>query len=469
MAPLPQQFLDMIGRYRQFDGLPEALLSSPVISVRLNPRKLTSIPPVGPDTVPWCHTGIYLSDKIPFTFDPAMHQGLYYVQDASSMIIGEIVRRLTADIPSPAYLDACAAPGGKTTAAIDALPDNAVIVANEYVRSRGAVLRENLIKWGFPSTIVTTGDTARLSRLRERFDIIGADVPCSGEGMMRKDATAVSQWNPALVTECAARQREIVGNLWPALRPGGYLIYSTCTFNREENEEMVSFMTRTLGAIPIDMGLTVYPGISPGIDTPHPCYRLMPHRLRGEGLFVAVLQKPDDGNSHTSAYGDGMKRQAKTVRSRGKKATAIPSGLNERLDPVYDWTLQSDNDLISAFPTHLLPLLAEAQRSLDIIHAGVPMATVKGRDTIPTQALALSTAMRQDAWPTVEVDYPTAISYLRHESISLPDAQRGIVLLTYGDKPLGFAKNLGNRANNLYPSDWRILSTHIPPTPPSFF
>ncbi|MCM1518206.1 MAG: hypothetical protein NC117_06165 [Pseudoflavonifractor sp.] len=469
MTPMPQQFLDMLARHPEFDGLADALTSDPVVSVRLNPRKI-AFP--GPDaaTVPWCPTGRYLADKIPFTFDPAMHQGLYYVQDASSMIVGTIAGRLAADMPSPVYLDACAAPGGKTTAVIDSLPDDSLIVANEFVRSRAAVLRENIIKWGTPSAIVTTGDTARLSLLRGRFDIIGADVPCSGEGMMRKDHTAVSQWCPALVTECAARQREIVTNLWPALRPGGYMIYSTCTFNREENEEMVAYMARTLGAVPVDMGLTSYPGISAGIDTPYPCYRFMPHRLRGEGLFVAVLQKPDDANgdtdgNHRHKDSPATARQGKASRRGRDKTPAIPSSVTGMVDDSRDWTLLSDNGVISAFPTHGLGLLADARRNLDVIHAGITLAAAKGRDLIPSQSIALSTALRPGVWPTVEVDYPTAIAYLRRESITLPDDQRGIVLLTYRDRPLGFAKNLGNRANNLYPADWRILSTHTPATP----
>ena len=474
------------------------------------------------------------------------------------MILSEVVRRLSDGMTAPRYLDACAAPGGKTTAAIDALPDDAIIVANEYVRSRAMTLRENIIKWGAPNVIISTGDTARLSRLREAFDIIAADVPCSGEGMMRKDAEAVAQWTPALVDECAARQREIVANLWPALRPGGYLVYSTCTFNRRENEEMVAHMVDTLGAEPVDLGLCAdFDGIAPGIDTPYPCCRFMPHRLRGEGLFLAILRKPDtnatthDNRSpydtssprdsrpsldnaalpnscpqrdshpsrdsypipHDNAFSQGnspahdnrQSRYSRVLRDnqpsrdsrpprKGKNrpdtATAkVPAELSGLLTPALDWTYTVTPSTITAFPTHGAPLLAECRRHLDIIHAGVEIATLKGRDYIPSHPLALTTALLKDSndlkdfkdfkdfknlkdpkapiYPTVEVDYPTAISYLRRESLTLPDAPRGLILLTYRHHPLGFAKNLGNRANNLYPPDLRILSTHTPDIPPA--
>lgn len=487
-ATLPPQFLDMLAACPAMDGLADALRDEPEVSVRVNRRKGIAVPH-GVDCVPWCRDGFYLGSRPRFTFDPALHQGLYYVQDASSMILSEVVRRLSQGMTAPRYLDACAAPGGKTTAAIDALPDDAIIVANEYVRQRAMALRENIIKWGAPNVIVTTGDTARLSRLRGQFDIIAADVPCSGEGMMRKDAEAVAQWTPALVDECAARQRGIVANLWPALRPGGYLVYSTCTFNRRENEEMVAHMADTLGAEPVDLGLCAeFDGIAPGIGTPHPCCRFMPHRLRGEGLFLAVLRKPMDADSRPfhDIHPQRTSRPPRKGKNRPDTATIkIPAGLTRLLTPALDWTYTATPSAITAFPAHGADLLTECRGHLDIIHAGVEVATLKGRDYLPSHSLAISTAFAilttlnplkdlkditpplSNVYPTVEVDYPTAIAYLRREAINLPDAPRGLILLSYGRHPLGFAKNLGNRANNLYPPDWRILSTHTPTTPPA--
>jgi 16S rRNA C967 or C1407 C5-methylase (RsmB/RsmF family) len=230
---LPDKFIEYITKLNAevLNGLCDTLANTaPSVSVR--PNRLKGITaPEGARRVPWHDAGFYLAEREQFTFDPAMHQGLYYVQDASSMIVGTIVAKLTGDGVAVRYLDACAAPGGKTTAAIDALPTGSLVVANEYVPQRAAILAENVMKWGYPRIVVTRGDTARYTKLPAFFDIIATDVPCSGEGMMRKDAEAVAQWSPALVEECAQRQRMIVDNLWGSLRTGGYLIYSTCTFN----------------------------------------------------------------------------------------------------------------------------------------------------------------------------------------------------------------------------------------------
>ena len=238
---LPAQFLDIIRSYgsEAFEALPRALAEEPSVSVRFNRAKGFG-PAPSADTVSWCPQGIYLPERPAFTFHPPLHQGAYYVQDASSMFLWHVLSRLTADGRPVRYLDACAAPGGKTTVALDVLPQGSVVVANEYDGRRAGILRENLTKWGAPLHVVTSGDTARFSAYPSAFDIIAADVPCSGEGMMRKDPEAVSQWSPALVEQCVERQREIIANLWPALAPGGYMVYSTCTFNREENELMVS-------------------------------------------------------------------------------------------------------------------------------------------------------------------------------------------------------------------------------------
>ena len=247
---LPEGFVESIAAVGTpvLDGLVDVGENIvPSVAVRDNVGKRFRYPG-GDGDVPWCAAGHYLDNRPSFTLDPAFHQGMYYVQDASSMFIAHVLRHLAGEGPLR-YLDACAAPGGKTTAAIDALPHGSLVVANEYVPARAAVLRENVIKWGSPDVIVTRGDTAALVKaMPESFDIIAADVPCSGEGMMRKDADAVAQWSHRLVEECADRQREIVGNLWRALKPGGFMVYSTCTFNRHENEEIIGMLVEEYGA-----------------------------------------------------------------------------------------------------------------------------------------------------------------------------------------------------------------------------
>ncbi|MCM1484227.1 MAG: hypothetical protein NC043_07810 [Muribaculaceae bacterium] len=452
----PQQFLDLIESYRapQLAGLGEALCTPPEVSVRTNPLK-GAMPAEGFCPVPWCPEGMYLPRRARFTFSPELHQGLYYVQDASSMFLVHVLRSLTAGSGPVRYLDACAAPGGKTTAAISALPEGSVVTANEYVPSRAAVLRENLIKWGYPHISATAGSTERFRAMPEAFDIVAADVPCSGEGMMRKDAEAVAQWSPELVRQCAARQREILDNLWPALKPGGLLIYSTCTFNREENEGILSWLADRYGAEGVEVpGVDPAWGISPGIDTPLPCYRFIPGHVRGEGLFMAVMRKPDGAfGAVTASDRKGRKERRRSAAKPHPEAARILSMLRPEMADGAVITTEGDDVVLH-------PRTAWEHLALP---PALTVATVKGRDIIPSQALAMSTALNPDAFPHAEVDARAAIDYLSCRAIELDGSiPRGIVLFTYGGVPLGFAKNLGRRANNLYPRPWRILTQGEP-------
>ncbi|MDE7407186.1 MAG: RsmB/NOP family class I SAM-dependent RNA methyltransferase [Muribaculaceae bacterium] len=443
---LPEEFVELIHNsdIPFTAGLPEALASGcPVVSIRTNPAKRSGAQIHCDAAVPWCRDGVYLDERPTFTFDPAFHQGAYYVQEASSMLIDTVIRQLTAGMQPCICLDACAAPGGKTTAAISALPEGSLMVANEFVPQRASVLRDNLIKWGYPGIVVSRGDTAAISRLRNTFDIILADVPCSGEGMMRKDEEAVRQWSPALVHQCAELQWEIVQNIWPALKPGGYLVYSTCTFNTTENDGNVQRIIDELGAEPVTIDIDE----SWGIVYHHHCMRMMPHRLRGEGLTMAVLRKP------------GELRHTRIKDTKAGKPVAPAARKMVAATPATD--LIAEGDSITAFPHTWMPVLAELRRRLNVIYAGTEVATIKGKDIIPAHALAMSTIINRQEFAETEVDRNTAISYLRRDAIELPeDTPRGYVLLTYNGQPLGFVKNLGTRSNNLYPQSLRILSTH---------
>ncbi|MCM1072119.1 MAG: RsmB/NOP family class I SAM-dependent RNA methyltransferase, partial [Alistipes timonensis] len=265
----------------------------PSVGIRLNPRKPGAVPPEGARPVPW-HPRAYLLDTRPeFTLDPAMHQGAYYVQDPSSMFVAEILRQILPDLPPrPRVLDLCAAPGGKSTALADLLPDGSLLVSNEYDFRRAEILKENIIKWGYPWSIVTRGDTSRFRRLPGYFDLIVVDAPCSGEGMSRKDPKAREQWSPSLVAQCATLQEEILANAAAALRPGGYLIYSTCTFNTAENEARTApLLASDFTYCPIEVDpawgiLTEAPE-----PTPYPSLRFLPGRVEGEGYTVALLRK----------------------------------------------------------------------------------------------------------------------------------------------------------------------------------
>lgn len=396
---LPEEF---IARILGDDSIPDAqglldelMSGNPCVAIRHN-RLKGCAPAPDADIVPWCRQGEYLDERPQFTFDPRLHQGLYYVQDPSSMAIAAVIESLGLERPVQ-YLDCCAAPGGKTTAAIDSLPAGSFVVANEADPSRAAALDENLMRWGYPDVAITVGPAQRLSRLPEgSFDVVAADVPCSGEGMMRKDSKAVEQWNPGLVESCARLQREILEAVWPLLRPGGFLIYSTCTFAHAEDEEQVRWLQEKYGAEPV--ALPMMPGVVNG--------HFYPHLVRGEGLYIALLRKPGESGRHSKPL---------TEKALSKVTRVLRYG------------------------------------SID--------SEPKGREMIPTHAAALRYDWGGNRWPQAEVDRETALQFLRRDAISLPtDSPRGLTLLTFEGRPLGWVNNIGSRANNLLPRHLRILS-----------
>lgn len=452
MKNLPEQFIDMLATlgHPAYSRLAATLCSTePPVSVRYNPQKNSGSAPLFADIlpVPWNSAGVYLTSRPAFTLDPRLHQGRYYVQEASSMAAAAAVSHAAGVVDCGArplrFLDACAAPGGKTTAAIDVLPPDTFIVANEYDPRRAQVLTENLAKWG-AEAFVSRGDAASMPFPEGFFDIIAADVPCSGEGMMRKDEIAVSQWSPRLVSECAERQRAIVTNLWKALRPGGYMIYSTCTFNLAENEEIVAYIIDELGAEAVEAPLDAPGIIGAQGGCRFPAYRFVPGEIQGEGLFLALLNKKTESNH--PAHPKPIKNKAITLR-----CPIMPGDLL-----IGDYDVVSDSPLRLISRPHLA-LYHELAKHIKPLAAGIEPGTVKGRDFIPSQQLALSRHYRRGSYPEVEVDREAAIAYLRREALVLPtDAPRGIILLTFEDQPLGWVKNLSSRANNLYPDPWRI-------------
>ena len=449
---LPEAFIGQLQGLMpdEWERLAAAITSSePSVAVRVNAARGVRVPD-GARRVAWCDQGFYTEGRPSFTFDPDWHAGRYYVQDASSMFIAHVIKHF---IHEPArYLDLCAAPGGKTTAAIQALPHQSLVVANEIVPPRARVLADNVIRWGNTRCVVTCNAPAQIGKFTHFFDVIAADVPCSGEGMMRKDDEAVAQWSPDLVRQCALRQREILTDAWQALRPGGLFIYSTCTYNRQENEEIADFIVQQLGATSLEVPVEASWNIHPAIGSNAHCYRFMPHRVDGEGLFMAVFRK--DGNA-----------PRQDVRIKEKNAKKVDEMGKNWLSAPEEYIIGQQGDLSVAVPQDIRREVAALRDSLNVLHAGVELATVMGRKTVPHHALAMSLARAKDAFPTCEIDYPTALRYLRGESITI-DAPRGHVLIAYRDAVLGFANNLGNRANNLYPKPLRILSTHTPDTQP---
>lgn len=394
-------------------------------SIRLNTFKLKENEGISetliPQQIPWCKEGYYLNERPNFTFDPLLHAGIYYVQEASSMFLSHVLRQL---IKHPVtMLDLCAAPGGKTTCARTAIPDGSLLFSNEPIGKRAQILAENIQKFGHPDIVVTNNYPRDYKKTKLVFDVIIADVPCSGEGMFRKDTQAIEEWSLQSVEKCCQLQRSIITDIWDNLRPGGILVYSTCTFNAHENEENVAWILNHYDAelieIPVEKEWNITSSL---IGNPlndgrkFPVYRFIPGLTKGEGLFMAVLRK---------------------------------AGVNENLNNPND--IRSDK------------IVAEANKKLKVLVHGVKKNIEKGKNIIPDHSLALSIVGNKGKFPAIEIDYSTSISYLRHEAIVLPpDSPKGIVTLQYRGVPIGFAKNLGSRANNLYPQEWRIKSSHIP-------
>lgn len=463
---LPDRFKAMIADILgQSEGetLLAALDSEPDTSIRVNiykstPRNFYE----GMSEVNWCKSAFYLDKRPNFTLNPLLHAGAFYVQDASSTVYETIVRSFGWERPVKAA-DLCAAPGGKTTAILNGLPDGSVMLANEFVPARANILRENLCKYGYPGIVITNSDTSRLSGIRDYFDLVTVDAPCSGEGMMRKEEVARSQWSEGLIRQCCVLQREIIDNAVEMLAPGGYLIYSTCTFNTAEDEDNAAYIAERHGLMPVDTGLAGKYGIHPQVKGDIPCLRFMPGLTRGEGLFVAVFRKPEDivsGTSRVKIKKNREKHGNGKVKIDSKILTTAKSWVTG------DFEIRPHNDRLLALSPMTEDLLGRIPKDVRILSAGIEIGEVKGKDLIPSHSLAMSVASSQP-FPEVEVSEEDALRYLSREAMALPvGTPRGYVTVTYDGFPLGFAKNLGNRSNNLYPSDYRIrINTSNPRNP----
>ena len=435
----------------EYNLLEAALRTDSPVSIRINQQKLGDARME--DSVAWCSAGFYLRERPSFTFDPLFHAGGYYVQEASSMFLEQAIRGFVSE--PVRCLDLCAAPGGKSTHLLSLLPEGSLLVSNEVIRSRSNILAENLTKWGNPNSIVTNNDPEEIGHLRHMFDVILTDVPCSGEGMFRKDADSMGEWSVANVELCAARQRRIIHDIWDALKPGGLLIYSTCTYNTEENEDNIHYIQEELGAEVLAIPVKEEWQVSGPLHFDNPVYRFFPHKTRGEGFFLAILRK---------APGEVEELRMKGKDKKGKsKPSTIPSTINEWIENPGDFRMEICGTTLQAIPAAHYDMWQMLSSRLRIISPGICLGELKGKDVVPSPALALSTSLNKSAFPRVDVSWEDAIRYLRKETLTLPpDTPRGYALVCYKGLPLGFAKHLGNRANNLYPQEWKIRSSHLP-------
>ena len=406
MTQLPAVFTEQTRRLmgdERFERYLKSFEEDAPVSIRLNPKKVEDEKWKVEDgePVPWCRNAFYLKKRPNFTFDPLFHAGCYYVQEAASMFLDFIVHStMHYELSTMHYeltcLDLCAAPGGKSTLLRSALPDDCVLYSNEPIRNRASILLENVTKWGYANHYVTNVYPNVFRRSKCCFDLILCDVPCSGEGMFRKDEATIREWSPQQVEKCCGLQRDIVSDAWACLNDGGLLVYSTCTFNIKENEENIRWILETFDdaeVIPVDVKpeWNITGSLLEGFH--EPVYRFIPGISRSEGLFMCVIRKGKASKEHTEYSHAGNK----------------------------------------TFP--------------------------RWEQNIPT----LGINSQPEAQFSVELTYQQAIAYLRHEALTLPDdTPRGLVTVCFQGFPLGLVKNIGTRANNLYPKEWKIKTTYVP-------
>lgn len=451
-SPAFRKYLAQVVGEGNLSAVLDALSGEPSVSVRINPAKAGSPSEIfgnlvsGP--VEWNRHAAFLSERPAFTLDPLIHAGAYYVQDSSAMFPGKAFRDvldkvLESGIISPKVLDLCAAPGGKTTDISASLRESCkggyLLISNEIMKQRAAVLADNAAVWGDPSVVVTSVDPKAFGTLPGFFDIIVADVPCSGEGMFRKDYEAVSQWSEENVALCQARQRRIVADVWPSLAEGGFLVYSTCTFNNLENDDNVKWICSEFGAEIIGID-------SCGLLRTECGVSLVPGFVRGEGQYCAVLRKTSPSAGTAACSGRQQDRWQKLPEAH---ASIIRPLLDEEMAMIVK------DGRIVAVPEYVRCVLSMLE-PLRPLARGLAVGMFKGKDFIPDADLALSLSLRRGAFNEFEVNRETALSFLHRDPVRLPDAERGMLLLVYRGLPIGFVKNLGNRCNSLHPLHRRI-------------
>lgn len=424
----------------QGDEILKALSLKQFSSLRLHPQK-----PIknafGHNNIKWEKDGIQLNQEYSFVFDPLWHAGAYYVQESSSMFLGAVFNQLYTNTFPRKALDLCAAPGGKTTHLLSKMDDNGFLVSNEILPKRNAILRENIQKWGYKNIIVTQNKPIDFQNTPNFFDLILVDAPCSGEGLFRKKPRAAQEWSTENVLACATRQKQILTEILPSLQNGGYLIYSTCTFEPSENEDIIDFAINELNLNSIELDISEFENISKTSSKKGVGYYFFPHKVEGSGLFMAILQK------------SGLPFDPKPKENPKSEFTFT------------DWLKTDDsiniikkNDRFFLFPNEHLDAISHLSNSLYITYLGIEIGQLKGKDFIPSHQLALSNCLKEN-FNCIEVNKDNALKYLKKipfEPIQMP-LNLGWAVVKFENTNLGWAKIIQGRINNYLPLNWRIL------------
>ena len=424
-----------------------ALDTASPVSIRFNPYKLNERPEGR--TVPWSRYGYYLDERPIFTVDPLFHGGVYYVQEASSMFIETVFRQCFPEEGDVRVLDLCAAPGGKTTLLSTLVGAEGLVVANEVIKQRAAVLADNVKKWGIGNVVVTNNDPAQFEPFENYFDMVLVDAPCSGEGMFRKDMDARREWSEGNVKLCAARGQRILSDIWGSLKPGGIMIYSTCTFNSEENEKNIEWLVSEYDCEPvvveIDPAWNIVKGEVEGINT----FRFYPHKVEGEGFFCAVLRK-----------GGGGKQRVPKPRK-----TIFTELTRKEIEIVETWVGQPEymrflkiGDNIYGYYGNNLQTVRQIAENMTVIYSGVLLGQIFGNNLRPEHPLAMFHDVRRENVPEIYLDDLQILAFLRKGDVPADLFEEGINMVCYKGLPLGWVKRIGARINNMYPKEMRIVN-----------
>ena len=452
MTEFPQAFKERMKQHLgdAFDAFIKSIDEPVITSIRINPAKFNlsdSSLPLG-EKIPWAENGYYLTERPSFTFDALFHAGAYYVQESSSMFLEQAFKSIPSIDRPIKVLDLCAAPGGKSTHLLSLMNKESLLVSNELIASRNHILRQNLSRWGNANVVVTQNKAEDFAKLGEFFDVVVIDAPCSGEGLFRKDKNAIGEWSEANVAMCAERQKDILDNIIQCLKPGGYLIYSTCTYEDAENLDNVNYMISEYGmenpAIP---ETNKFPELTVVSKAEGKGYAFYPHLAKGEGFFISLLKKA----------GEGIEKPAFQSKTTIDKTTAeILPYLSQFMEDAGQYTVLKHQLYHNILPTVFMQDYKKLAQHLYIRNAGISAGEIKGKDFIPAHELSLSQGFNQD-FPSAELDQKTAISYLKAETITIPTDHKGWMAVRYKGANLGFVKALPNRINNYFPKEWRIL------------
>lgn len=447
----PSYFIDSLAPLVGFsrEAFEQVHLSGQQItSIRINPHKdcRQYHSASGRSAVPWSRYGYYLQERPSFTLDPLFHAGCYYVQEASSMFLEQVLLQ-TADLTRPLrVLDLTAAPGGKTTHIQSLITHDSLLVSNEVIRARAGVLKDNVIKWGSNNIIITNNDPRDFAKLEGFFDVIVVDAPCSGSGLFRRDPEAMNEWSENNVQLCCQRQQRILADVWPALKRDGILIYSTCSFSREEDEDILDWMQQHFAfeslqlTVPADWKIVETKSAQGGYG-----YRFWPYLVKGEGFFIACGRKKE-----------GMYPVLQKIRKKPEKLTRREMEILEKWIGTASSEFIKNNNTVYAWPPELVNDFSMLLNLLRVVYSGTIIGEIMRDKLVPNHALAMSKLVQNNIAST-DLEYSQAIDYLKRKEVRITNLDKGWHLVKYEGFSLGWINVLSNRINNYYPVELRIL------------